>query len=132
MIILHNSLEKDSRAFVATATDGADLTWVNGVVEIGDDIIYDWHFGGREAWINAGNTNKVSAFPSVIHNIPAYKFKFDASSDVVDIAAEQVAQREPKTLADVDDYVSNVNDKIDDTLNPDVVALTKNSTPKEL
>jgi hypothetical protein len=35
-------------------------------------------------------------------------------------------------VKDVDDYVSNVNDKIDDTLNPDVVALTKNSTPKEL
>jgi hypothetical protein len=132
MILLHNSLESDSRAFVATATDGADLTWVNGVAEIGSDIIYDWHFGGREAWTNAGNTDRVSAFPSVVHNIPAYKFRSDASSYVEDIAAEQVVQREPRTLADVDDYVSNVNDKIDATLNPDVVALTRNSTPKEL
>ena len=57
MVILHSSQSKESRDFVAQHTSSTDT-------------IYDWYKGGREAWIAAGGTLGVRAFPSVIVDMP--------------------------------------------------------------
>ena len=59
MIILHNHMSKASREFVATHGEG--------------HTVISWYEGGREAWIAAGGTDKVSAFPSIVVDMPAYK-----------------------------------------------------------
>ena len=69
MIVLHNSLDADSRAFVESIAGRPGVT------------ILDWYKGGREEWIRRGGTMKVSAFPSVVWETPAYKRPAGKSTD---------------------------------------------------
>jgi len=59
MIILHNHHSKESRDFVDAHAKPSDT-------------IISWYEGGREEWVDSGGTDKVSAFPSVVADIPEY------------------------------------------------------------
>jgi len=81
-IILHNSLDKESRAFVQA--HGAGKT------------IFDWYKGGREAFWALGHTHEVSAFPSVIIDIPTYKVPSTPEFPAHTVPRRQVAFRKPR------------------------------------
>ena len=102
MIILHNSYDRESREFVA-ANPGA--------------TVYDWYEGGREAWVGINGTIKVSAFPSVIVDVPAFTIpaRVDADGKVVpahNVPPEQIAVRKPRNLADVQTRLDELNERL--------------------
>lgn len=116
MIVLHSSQDEDSRAFVNNLlgrTVGAG-DFVNGVLTESGHTIYDWYAGGREAWWDIAGTAQVSAFPSVIVDVPEYNVDRNdglglAAQDIRTIPAEQVALRKVTSVTDVDDYLAKVN-----------------------
>lgn len=100
MIILHNSYSEASRAFVAAHGGGAE--------------VYDWYKGGREAWTTLRGTMKVSAFPSVVVDMPAYRTWSFIDGDGTEVPAEdrpaeQRMIRQPRDMADVQDSVNKLN-----------------------
>lgn len=101
MIILHNSLDKESREFVA-AHPGA--------------MVYDWYNGGREEWVGINGTIKVSAFPSVIVDVPAYTVParvIDGRTEPeFNVPPEQVAVRKPRDLTDVQARLDVLNERL--------------------
>ena len=118
MIILHNGFDKDSRDFLAAvlAAFGTTLDAYAGGVAVSDDgriTVYDWYVGGREAWWVLTGTDKVSALPSVVVDVPTY----DIPEQTIDgetipgrtVAAVQVAVRKPRDLADVQAYLDETN-----------------------
>ena len=97
MIILHNSYDAASRAFVEQ--HGAGHT------------IIDWYNGGREAWLAAGGTPYVSAFPSVIVDEPAYQNQGGTNENGAAvpsqlIPAQQTAYRCPTDMTEVQAYAA--------------------------
>ena len=103
MIILHNHLSKVSREFVEAYGTG--------------NTVISWYEGGREAWIAAGGTDKVSAFPSVIvdvpeHVIPERLGANDQTLPEVSVPAHQATVRIPRDLADVQAHLDNLNKRL--------------------
>lgn len=97
MIILHNSQSRESREFVA-ANPGA--------------TVYDWYEGGREAWLALGGTNGVSAFPSVIVDVPGYTVPDLGLDPGFTVPAHQVAVRKPRDLTDVQARLDILNERL--------------------
>ena len=100
MIILHNYMSKASREFVAAYGEG--------------NTVISWYEGGREAWIAAGGTDKVSAFPSIVVDMPAYKVPERLGLDDQTlpehfIPAEVVMIRKPTSLNDISDWIAAKN-----------------------
>ena len=102
MIILHNSHARESREFVAAHRAGA--------------TVYDWYEGGREEWWALGGTDKVSAFPSVIVDVPAFtvpaRVVGGGAEPVFNVPPEQVAVRTPRNLADVQARLDVLNERL--------------------
>ena len=114
MIILHNSLDRESREFVAAAI--ADFGTTLGpfsdgvaVTEDGRITIYDWYAGGRDAFWAAGHTDKVSAFPSVIVDIPTHRVPPTSESPGHTAPRRQHALRKPADMAEVMDFLTEIN-----------------------
>jgi len=103
MIVLHNSY------------DGASLEFVRLHTGPGDEI-YDWYKGGREAWAAKGGTMHVSAFPSVIVDIPTFLVdKMDSERNVIgtiQLDAEQVALRQVLDVAEVSAFLADQNKRL--------------------
>ena len=101
MIILHNSLDKESREFVAQHATPADT-------------IYDWHDRKDFAlWVGAGGTQKVSAFPSVVVDIPAHD-SFDPDDEFLEeVPAHQEALRKIKDIDDLNERIDKINLKLE-------------------
>ena len=95
MIILHNSLDKDSRDFVAAHGAGA--------------TIYDWYKGGREVFWAAGHTDGVSAFPSVVVDIPGYRVPATLAVPAHTVARRQYALRKPADMTEVQTFLNRMN-----------------------
>ena len=98
MIILHNSLDQDSRDFVTAHGAGA--------------TVYDWYKGGREAFWAAGHTDKVSAFPSVIVDIPSHRIPPETGPPPTPgrlAPWQQIALRKPRDMADVQKFLDRIN-----------------------
>ncbi len=98
MIILHNSLDKESRDFVSAHGSGA--------------TVYDWYKGGREAFWALGHTHGVSAFPSVIVDIPSYRTPPTAGPFPQPgrlVTRQQVVLRKPADMADVQNFLDETN-----------------------
>lgn len=102
MIILHNSLDKESRDFVAAHGAGA--------------TVYDWYKGGREAWVALGGTDKVSAFPSVLVDVPAFTVPARVvgrrTEPAFNMPPEQVAIRKPRDMTDVQAHLDEINKRL--------------------
>lgn len=98
MIILHNGFDKDSRDFVTAHGAGA--------------TVYDWYKGGREAFWAAGHTDKVSAFPSIIVDIPSYRTP-PINGPIPEpgrlVPRQQMALRKPRDMADVQKFLDRIN-----------------------
>lgn len=121
MIILHNSLDKESRDFLSTTITELGTTldsFVNGVADTADNnhTVYDWYLGGREAFWDTGNTHKVSAFPSVIIDIPSHRtppIPFPTAGGppipVRNIPREQHALRKPTDLMAIQSSLDEIN-----------------------
>ena len=104
MIVLHNSLDKKSRDFVENYT-----------TEI--DTIVDWYNGGRDLWIEGGNTLVgVQSFPAVVVNVPAHNYEQAIEGEGIFnnivIAAHQKPICNVTTKQDVLDIVDDINDYI--------------------
>lgn len=116
MIILHNQENAQSRTLCAEVL-GREISYTDfdeaGVLSEGGHTIYHWDFGGREAWYAIGGTNKVSALPSVVVDIPAYLAdRVDLEQNVVgtiQIDAEQVALRAVVSVSEVDSFLTETN-----------------------
>lgn len=96
MIYLHNSLSKESRAFFDAHIQPTDT-------------VYDWYQGGREAFIAAGGTDRVSAFPSVVVDIPSHRIPANLDHPVLNIQRIQKMVRKPADMAAVQAYLDKVN-----------------------
>jgi hypothetical protein len=116
MIILHHQENAQSRTLCAEVL-GREISYVDfnedGVLSEGGHTIYHWDFGGREAWYAIGGTNKVSALPSVVVDVPAYLAdRVDLEQNVVgtiQIDAEQVALRAVGAKAYVQAFLKTTN-----------------------
>ncbi len=98
MIILHNSYDKESRGFIASHGISA--------------IIHDWYKGGREEFWAAGNTHGVSAFPSVIIDIPSHRAPAIIGPPAAPgrlVPRQQLALRKPADMAEVQAFLDQVN-----------------------
>ena len=132
MIVLHNSMDGSSRKFVNAllghTVDANDFT--DSVLSEDGHIIYDWYQGGREAWWALSGTDKVSAFPSVVVDVPTHDVEtFDEDGPIGQRTAEQVALRMVTTVAEVQSYLDDVNVKLDLSANslgmtPEILTLT--------
>ena len=80
MKILHNSLDRQSREFIAQFEGQPNVE------------IFDWYNGGRDAWSAAGGTLLVSAFPTVVIDIPDHRVA-DANGEIAIVANHQRALR---------------------------------------
>lgn len=117
MIILHNSLDKDSRNFLAATLSslGTTLEPFSGGVSASMDakhIVYDWYRGGREAFWAAGHTDKVSAFPSVIVDIPTHRIPPIVGPEPVPgrtAPRRQHALRKPANVAAITTALTEIN-----------------------
>ena len=108
MIVLHNSLDKKSRNFVENYTTETDT-------------ILDWYKGGRDLWIEGGNTLVgVQSFPAVVVNVPAHNYEQakppnaynkTATNNIV-VEAHQKPICNITTKQDVLDAVDDINDLI--------------------
>lgn len=109
-IFLHNSLDRESRDFMASVVP-ALKPFTAGVATTpdGKTTVYDWYNGGREAFWAAGHTHGVSAFPSVIVDIPTYKVPATAGSPAHTVPRRQHALRKPADLAAVVAFVAEIN-----------------------
>ena len=118
MIILHNCQDKDSRDFLAailgTLPDHNDF--VDGKIEVGGHTIYCWYHGGREAWWEIAGTDKVSAFPSVIVDVPEHDIPLvdiqGQQTGLRRVAAHQSALRKPASVADVQAHLDDINQSL--------------------
>lgn len=104
MIVLHNSYDRQSREFVETHCGPGD-------------VIYDWYRGGREAWTAKRGTMRVSAFPSVVVDIPSYTMPVrDGDGNVIGtrvLPARQHPIRRSEDLADVERVLAKINAALD-------------------
>jgi len=104
MIVLHNSHDRESREFVENHCGP-------------DDEIYDWYKGGREEWVEKHGTMQVSAFPSVIVDIPAHESPiYDRGGNVIGTFTETACQhaiRKTEDLADIDRALARINAALD-------------------
>ena len=110
MIILHNSLDEESRDFVAAhePTLGGFTAGVATTPD-GKTTVYDWYKGGRDAFWAAGHTDKVSAFPSVIVDIPTHRVPPTSESPGHTAPRRQHALRKPADMAEVMDFLTEIN-----------------------
>lgn len=110
MIILHNSLDKESRDFLASVVSalGAFTAGVASTPD-GKTAVYDWYEGGREAFWAAGHTHGVSAFPSVIVDIPTYKAPAVGGAPAHTVPRRQHALRKPANMTEVMDFLTGIN-----------------------
>lgn len=82
MLVLHNPHDKASRDFVENHTGP-------------EDIIWDWYDPTQQrAWVEAGGTLEISAFPSVI------------------VGEAQHVIRSPETLSEVEERVAEINETL--------------------
>ena len=100
MIILHNHMSKESREFIQEYGSG--------------NTVISWYEGGREEWKNAGGIFGVSAFPSIIVDIPEYKVPAHMNLDDEDIpeqltAAKTITIRKPTSLDDIQNELDKIN-----------------------
>jgi hypothetical protein len=117
MIILHNSMDRDSQDFVKIVLGRMveASEFIGGVLIVGEYIFYDWYKGGREAWWSIAGTKEVSAFPSVIVDIPGYDVPglVDADHGAVKqkrvVPAEQYVLRKPESEAEVQAFLNEIN-----------------------
>lgn len=121
MIILYNYEGKDSRDFLVEILgelpDHAEFE--NGKQVVGDHTIYCWYHGGRETFWAEGQTTGVSAFPSVVANVPEYDVPASVFTDPETgedveqpkrtVAAHQRMLRMPGDMADVEDFIDEIN-----------------------
>ena len=110
MIILPNSLDKQSRDFLASVAPalGAFTSGVALTLD-GKTTVYDWYEGGREAFWAAGHTHGVSAFPSVIVDIPTYRAPAAGGSPAHTVPRRQHALRKPANMTEVMDFLTEIN-----------------------
>ena len=116
MIVLHNSHDKESRDFVRAYAPRLGA-YVAGVATNGKDTVFDWYMGGREAWWAISGTDEVSAFPSVVIDIPEYDEDVkDADGAAVGsrtIPARQEVLRKALDIQAVDDRLAEINTMLD-------------------
>jgi len=108
MIVLHNSMDKDSRDFVDSL--GINDPNSNRVK------IYDWYRGGQEQYYAEGGTEQPSAFPSVVHTVPAHVIP--ARPEIGENYPEIVpggehVQRKPLNIDAVGDEIDRHNNNIE-------------------
>ncbi len=96
MIFIHNSLSKESRAFIAAHATP-------------QDTVYDWYDGGREAFWATGNTHEVSAFPSIVIDIPSHRIPANSDHPVQNIPRKQKMVRKPADMAAVQAHLDRIN-----------------------
>jgi len=98
-------------ALLGRTVDANDFT--DSVLSEDGHIIYDWYQGGREAWWALSGTDKVSAFPSVVVDVPTHDVEtFDKDGVPIGqrtVPAEQVALRAVTSISEVDDFLSATN-----------------------
>ena len=115
MIILHNSMAGESHDFVdallSRTVDASEFS--GGVLTEGGHTIYGWYEEGRKAWWAISGTDKVSAFPSVVVDVPEYDQEIiDIDGEVVDVIthpAQQVALRQVLDVAEVSAFLAEQN-----------------------
>ncbi len=103
MIIQHNHQNKGTREFVAAYGEG--------------NTVISWYEGGREEWIAAGGTPKVSAFPSIVVDIPEHVIPERLGADdrtlpEISVPAHQATVRKPRDMADVQAHLDNLNKRL--------------------
>ena len=82
--ILHNEQDEASRAFVAAHADDPDV-----------DLVLSWYDeDDRDAWVAAGGTLAVSAFPSIVYDRP----------ELDDVHTVPVTPTDPAYRADPEGY----------------------------
>jgi len=87
--------------------------FINGKQTVGDHTIYCWYHGGRETFWSEGGTHKVSAFPSVVadvveHDVPKRTWREKTFPKVTRPATQRLL-RMPKDMADVEDFIDEIN-----------------------
>jgi len=115
MIILHSCVSEDSREFLikllGALPDHDDF--MDGKQTAGGHTIYCWDHGGRETYWAEGGTDKVSAFPSVVIDVPEYDIPETVWRDEVfpkrTVAAEKRVLRMPEDMTDIENFLDEIN-----------------------
>lgn len=117
MLILHNCLDAVSQDFLVSVLGSLpdhDL-FVNGKMTVGAHTIYCWYHGGQEAFWSESGTKEVSAFPSVVVDVPEHDLPIPPISSRTTpetFPAHQHVIRLPTNILDVNTFIDEVNEKL--------------------
>jgi hypothetical protein len=124
MIILHNHSDAESRQFLINilSTSLDSIPWANGKAVFGGHTLYNWYQGGRETWIAEGHTREVSAFPSVVWDVPEYdepEYTLLSGETVPQrrIPIHQDVHRKPSDITSVQERVDAINVRLANSAN---------------